>query len=213
MLPNTLVKSYKESVMKMGRFVENLFDRSVYALMNRDSEMAKKVIIDDKIADEMRDDLVEKSVCLIGEYAPVGKHLVEISRGIILVNALEMIGDRAKSIASNTTKLVKEPALKALVDLPKMASTTEEMIRTSLFVYMDRSNSSKIDKLLKMEEYVDVLDVAIEDELKLYMMQSPKNVVRAMRLIFISKDIEEIADLCLKVLHSGSGKFSIEMKR
>lgn len=200
MVPNTLVKSHRESVMKLGRFVENLFDRSVYALMNRDSEMAKKVIADDKIADEMRDELVEKSVCLIGEYAPVGKHLVEISKGIILANTLEMIGDRAKSIASNTTRLIKEPALKPLVDLPKMASTAEEMIRTSLSVYMDRSNSSEVDKLLKMEEYVDVLNIAIEDELKLYMMQSPKNVARAMRLIFISRDIEEVADLCLKVL-------------
>ncbi len=200
MVPNILVKSYRESVMRLGRFVENLFDRSVYALMNRDSGMAKKVIADDKIADEMRDELVEKSVCLIGEYAPVGRHLVEISRGVILANTLEMIGDRAKSIASNTTQLIKEPALKPLVDLPKMASTAEEMIRTSLSVYMDRSNSSEIDKLLKMEEYVDVLNVAIEDELKLYMMQSPKNVARAMRLIFISRDIEEVADLCLKVL-------------
>jgi len=199
-VPNILVKSYRESVMRLGRFVENLFDRSVYALMNRDSGMAKKVIADDKIADEMRDELVEKSVCLIGEYAPVGRHLVEISRGVILANTLEMIGDRAKSIASNTTQLIKEPALKPLVDLPKMASTAEEMIRTSLSVYMDRSNSSEIDKLLKMEEYVDVLNVAIEDELKLYMMQSPKNVARAMRLIFISRDIEEVADLCLKVL-------------
>ena len=200
MVPDTLVKSYRESVMKLGRFVETLFDRSVYALMNRDPEMAKRVIEDDKIADQMRDELVEKSVCLIGEYAPVGKHLVEISKGIILSNTLEMIGDRAKSIALNTRTLIKEPALKPLVDLPKMASTAEEMIRNSLSVYIDGSDSSKIDNLLEMEEYVDTLNRAVEDELKLYMMQSFKNIARAMRLIFISRDIEEVADLCLKVL-------------
>ncbi len=200
MVPDTLVKSYRESVMKLGRFVETLFDRSVYALMNRDPEMAKRVIEDDKIADQMRDELVEESVCLIGEYAPVGKHLVEISKGIILSNTLEMIGDRAKSIALNTRTLIKEPALKPLVDLPKMASTAEEMIRNSLSVYIDGSDSSKIDKLLEMEEYVDALNRAVEDELKLYMMQSSKNIARAMRLIFISRDIEEVADLCLKVL-------------
>ena len=200
MIPGGALKSYKESVMKFGRFVEDLFDRSIYALVDRNANMAKKVVEDDKFADEMRDKLNEDILCTIGEYAPVGKQLVESVNGFILSNTLEMIGDKAVKIALNTLELLKEPALKPLMDLPKMASTAENMIRKSLEVYMDQSNLNAINELIEMEESVDELNVAIEDELKLYMMKSPKNVGRALKLIFISHQIEDVADLCLKVL-------------
>lgn len=200
MIPDGVLKSYKESVMKFGRFVEDLFDRSIYALVDRNANMAKKVIEDDKFADEMRDKLNEDILCTIGEYAPIGKQLVESVNGFILSNTLEMIGDKAVKIALNTLELLKEPALKPLVDLPKMAFTAENMIRKSLKVYMDQSNLNAINELIEMEESVDELNVAIEDELKLYMMKSPKNVGRALKLIFISHQIEDVADLCLKVL-------------
>ncbi len=200
MIPKELIKSYRESVMKFGRFVEDMFDRSVYALVDRNAGMAREVIEDDKLADKMRDELNEKTIFMIGEYAPVGKQLVESVNGFILENALEMIGDKSVQIAVETLKLLKEPALKPLIDLPKMASTAEKMIRMSLEIYKDENNSSVVEELLKMEEYVDELDISIEDELRLYMMESPKNVNRALSLIFISKHIEDIADLCLKVI-------------
>jgi len=199
-IPKDLIKSYRESVMKFGRFVEDMFDRSVYALVDRNAGMAREVIEDDKLADKMRDELNEKTIFMIGEYAPVGKQLVESVNGFILENALEMIGDKSVQIAVETLKLLKEPALKPLIDLPKMASTAEKMIRMSLEIYKDENNSSVVEELLKMEEYVDELDISIEDELRLYMMESPKNVNRALSLIFISKHIEDIADLCLKVI-------------
>ncbi len=200
MIPSGALKSYKESVMKFGRFVEDLFDRAIYALVDRNATMARKVVEDDKFADEMRDKLNEDILCTIGEYAPVGKQLVESVNGFILSNTLEMIGDKAVKIALNTLELLKEPALKPLVDLPKMASTAENMIRKSLEVYVDQSNLNAINELIEMEESVDELNIAIEDELKLYMMKSPKNVGRALKLIFISHQIEDVAGLCLKVL-------------
>lgn len=198
MIPVRLTNDYKESMMKMGRFVEDLFDKSVYSLINRDADMARKIIKDDEIADGMRNDLVEKSLCLIGEYSPVGKHLVEIASGIAVAGALEMIGDRAKTIAKNTIELVKEPMLKALVDIPKMASTVMEMLRISLSVYFEEK-TEKLSALLEMEAYVDDLSSKVEDELKLYMMESPKNVGRALRLVFIARSIEEVSDLCFKI--------------
>jgi len=199
-IPSDALESYKESVMKYGRFVEDLFDRSVYALVDRNANMARKVIDNDKFADEMRDKLNEDILCTIGEYAPVGKQLVESVDGFILSNTLEMMGDKATKIALNTLELLKEPALKPLVDLPKMASIAENMIRKSLEVYTDQSDLNAINELIEMEENVDELNVAIEDELELYMMKSSKNVGRALKLIFISHQIENVADLCLKVL-------------
>lgn len=200
MIPLETLRDYKEAVMKFGRFVEDLLDRAVYALVDRNAKMAQEVIKDDELADKMRNDLNEKAVMMIGEYAPVGKQLVESLHGFILENALEMIGDKSVQIASETLKLLKEPALKPLVDLPKMASIAEKMMRRSLEVYKDAGNVSAINDLLKMEEEVDDLDLSIEDELKLYMMKSSKNVNRAVSLMFISKHIEDIADLCLKVI-------------
>ncbi len=207
MIPVSVVESYKESLMKMGILVIDLFDKSIYALINRDSDMAKKVISDDKSADEMRNKIVEDGILIIGEYAPIGKPLVQITNGIWIANLLEMIGDNSKKISYHTIELTKEPILKPFVDLPKMASIAEGMLRKSLSFYTSDVNEKMMDELLESEAEVDDLSDRIEDELKLYMMESPKNVSRALRLIMISKSIEEVTDFCLKIysLQVGGG--------
>jgi len=198
-IPVLNVKNYKESIMKMGFLVEDLFDRSIYALVNREENVAKGVITSDKAADEMRNTIIEEALFMVGEYSPIGKSLVEISNGILIVNLLEMIGDNSKKIAYNTIDLVREPMLKPLIDLPKMASIAEEMLRKSLSIYIEGADSNTIDDLLEKESMVDELNSRIEDELKLYMMDSAKNVNRALKLIFVSHYIEEVTDLCLKI--------------
>jgi len=198
-IPVSVVESYKESLMKMGILVVDLFDKSIYALINRDSDMAKKVISDDKLADEMRNKIVEDGTLIIGEYAPIGRSLVQITNGMWIANVLEMIGDSSKKISYHTIELAKEPILKPLVDLPKMASVAEGMLRKSMTFYTSSVNEGIIDELMENEVEVDDLSERIEDELKLYMMESPKNVSRALRLIMISKSIEEVTDFCLKI--------------
>ncbi|BBJ28103.1 phosphate signaling complex PhoU family protein [Athalassotoga saccharophila] len=198
MIPLSVVEEYKESLMKMSILVTDLFDKSVYALTNRDLDIAKKVIEDDKLADEMRDAIVEKGTLIIGEYAPIGRFLVEIRNGILIANFLEMIGDNSKKISHQTVELVKEPMLKPLIDLPKMAKITEELLRKSMSTYSN-GDGKVLDEMVKSENEVDRIYEMVEDELKLYMMESPKNVSRALRLMMISQRIEEIADLCLKI--------------
>jgi phosphate transport system protein len=208
-IPVTVVENYKDSLMKMGILVIDLFDKSIYALINRDSEMAKKVISDDELADEMRNKIVEDGILIIGEYAPIGKPLVQITNGIWIANVLEMIGDNSKKISYHTIELTKEPMLKPLVDLPKMASIAEGMLRKSMTFYSSNFNERIMDELVENEVEVDDLSERIEDELKLYMMESSKNVSRALRLIMISKSIEEVTDFCLKIssLQAGGGAF------
>ncbi|HEU24350.1 MAG: hypothetical protein C0176_04515 [Mesoaciditoga sp.] len=206
MIPLSVVEEYKENLMKMSILVTDLFDKSVYALVNRDLDIAKKVIADDKLADEMRNAIVEKGTLIIGEYAPIGRFLVEIRNGILIANFLEMIGDDSKKISYQTIELIKEPMLKPLIDLPKMAKITEDLLRKSMSTYSG-GDGKVLDEMVESENEVDRIYEMVEDELKLYMMESPKNVSRALRLIMISQRIEEIADLCLKIasLYSTGG--------
>ncbi len=206
MIPLSVVEEYKENLMKMSILVTDLFDKSVYALINRDLDIAKKVIADDKLADEMRNAIVEKGTLIIGEYAPIGRFLVEIRNGILIANFLEMIGDDSKKISYQTIELIKEPMLKPLIDLPKMAKITEDLLRKSMSTYSG-GDGKVLDEMVESENEVDRIYEMVEDELKLYMMESPKNVSRALRLIMISQRIEEIADLCLKIasLYSTGG--------
>lgn len=198
MIPSNVVEEYKESLMKMGILVTDLFNKSTYALINRDLEIAKKVISGDKLADEMRDEIVERGTLMIGEYAPIGRFLVEIRNGMLVANFLEIIGDNSKKISYQTAELIKEPMLKPLVDLPKMAKLTEELLRKSMLTYSN-GEFKTLEEMIESENEIDGMREMIEDELKLYMMESPKNVSRALRLIMISQHIEEIADFSLKI--------------
>lgn len=199
MIPVPIVENYEESLMKMGIFITDMFNRSVYALVNREPDMAKKIISDDKLSDEMKGKIVENGILIIGEYAPIGKYLVKITNGMLIANLLEMIGDDSKKISYQTIELTKEPVLKPLVDLPKMAKIAEEMLRKSMTFYIYGIDDKIMEELIDNEAEVDGLADRIEDELKLYMMESPKNVSRALRLAMISKSIEEVTDFCLKI--------------
>ncbi|MGC8612618.1 MAG: PhoU domain-containing protein, partial [Athalassotoga sp.] len=85
----------------------------------------------------------------------------------------------------------------------------EGMLRKSMTFYNSNFNERIMDELVENEVEVDDLSERIEDELKLYMMESSKNVSRALRLIMISKSIEEVTDFCLKIssLQAGGGAF------
>jgi phosphate transport system protein len=95
-------------------------------------------------------------------------------------------------------ELNQEPQLKPYIDLPTMSNIVQMMVKESLdaFVKEDVQLASKVKQEdTKVDNYHD----QIFRELLTYMIEDPKTITRATRLLFISKYLERIADHAVNI--------------
>jgi phosphate transport system protein len=132
-----LLREYKEEVVATGNLVEKALGRSIEALKKRDLNLAHQIIADDSQIDENRFDIEKKSIQLIAKYQPTVSDLNAIVAMLNIITELERIGDYAAGIAKIVIMIGDEPPLKPLIDIPRMAEITIDMIHNSLKSFME----------------------------------------------------------------------------
>jgi len=106
---------------------------------------------------------------------------------------LERMSDLAENICERAIELNQEPRLKPYIDIPRMADHTLKMVWDSLDAFV-KGDSALARKVLEDDDFVDDLNEQLFRELLSFMIEDPKTISRAIRLSFISKYIERIAD-------------------
>ena len=102
-----------------------------------------------------------------------------------------------------------EPALKPLIDIPRMADQTVDMLQRSLnaFVSHDAESSRKI---IAEDDMVDNLYDQVFRELLTFMAEDPRTITRATRLIWVAHNLERAADrvtnICERLVFMVTGK-------
>jgi phosphate transport system protein len=103
------------------------------------------------------------------------------------------MGDLAVDIGERTIELNDEPPLKPYIDIPRMAEAAQKMLKDSLDAFVARDAALALN-VCAADDFVDNLNHQIFNELLVYMLQDPKNISRAVRLTYITKYLERIAD-------------------
>lgn len=199
----------KQKLLRMSSLVEEAINSSVRALVDRNTELAKKVISSDDAINMLEIEIDEFSIRLLALRQPEAGDLRFITSAMKINNDLERMGDHAVNIAEKTTNLLKEPPLKPLIDIPKMATLSQHMLRDSLNAFIN-SDPKLAKSVCERDDEVDNLNDLVFNELITYMKQEPKNVERALDLILIARDLERVADLstniCEDVIYIASGR-------
>ena len=105
-------------------------------------------------------------------HQPAARDLRAIVTAIHIVVELERIGDHARGIAKLAIPLAAEPPLKPLIDIPRMAQISREMLRAGLQAYLDY-NADLAAQTLRRDDEVDHLDEQVYRELLTYMIADP----------------------------------------
>lgn len=191
-LQNELTR-LKEEILKMGRLLEEQVYKSVKSLVEKDLDLANKVIAADDLIDKMEFDIEKKTLGLIALKQPMARDLRLIATILRMIIDIERMADHAEDIAGITIKLYEQPYIKRLIDIPRMAEIGREMIRIALdaFIY---ENIDKAMSLIPMEEQMDALYDQIFRELLSYMMQDPKTIAQATELLLVAGHLERIGD-------------------
>ena len=166
----------KDRVLRMGSLVEDAIRKSIKALVERDRDLALAVIDGDHVINTHDVEIEEECIRLLAIWQPTGSNLRFITTAIKIITDLERMGDMAVDICERAVELMEEPQLKPYIDIPRMAEASQKMLKDSL------------------DAFVDNLTHQIFNELLVYMLQDPKNISRAVRLTYITKYLERIAD-------------------
>jgi phosphate transport system protein len=183
----------RDQLLLMGAKVEGMIAASVKALVDRDSELAHRLMESDNEINRLEVDTDDLCLRILAKRQPVASDLRFITIVLKLVTDLERIGDLAVNICERVIELNAEPALKPYVDLPHMAETAQGMVREALDAFVAR-DAERAKSVIERDRVVDAYYAQIFRELLTYMMEDQRNISRAMRLQSIAKYLERIGD-------------------
>lgn len=183
----------KDELVRMASLAEAAIGAAVKALVSRDAAMAQRVIASDNAINSLEMEIDEICLRIMALYQPEAKDLRFIAMALKINNDLERMGDQAVNIAERTIELLKEPLLKPLMDIPRMAELAQGMVKDSLDAFVQQ-DVARARAVCERDDEVDRYDDQMFRELLTYMIQDPKAITRAVNLILVSRHLERIAD-------------------
>ena len=187
------LEELQQEILRMGSLVEQAIYNAVHSLAVQNVDLAKNVIEGDRIIDQMELEIEDKCLKLIATQQPMAKDLRKISTGFKIITDLERMADHAKDIAKITKRLAGQPLIKPLVDIPRMAALSQQMVKDGLDAYV-RGDVELANTLKSKDDEVDHIYSQIFRELLTYMMEDPRTITQATYLLFVGRYIERIAD-------------------
>jgi phosphate transport system protein len=183
----------RQNILTMGGLVEKQIANAIDALVNRDLAKAEAIIKKDVEVNALDVGIDDLCLKLLALRQPAGRDLRFITTALKITTDLERIGDRAVSISERAIELGNEPPLKPYIDIPRMADISLGMLRQSLDAFV-REDPELALAVCRSDDEVDKLNGQIFRELLSYMIEDPATITRAMRILFVSKYLERIAD-------------------
>ena len=183
----------KDGILRMGSLVEAQIRAAIRAVVERDVELAQRVIDDDARVNEAQRVITDTVVMTIATQSPVARDLRFLMSLDHVAFELERIGDHASGIAKLARRLTEEPALREIRDLATMGNLAADLVRgvvTALIDIDDRvarevaARDDEIDHSYH-QVFAEVIDL---------MRADPQTVERGTRVILAAHWVERIGD-------------------
>lgn len=177
----------------MGRLVEERIQLAIHALLDRDANRAQTVIDHDREINEFQVEIDNRCLTMCALHQPVAVDLRSLIAAMKIASDLERVGDLAVNIAEATKRYLKQPPVKTLVSIERMATLAGAMLHDALDSFVSHSVNTaqgvldRDDELddLKMKTFREYLDLMLDD---------PRMTEPAINLILVSRHLERVGD-------------------
>ncbi len=187
------LKALKEKLLGMASRAEEQIALAIRGLKDREEKLACQVLDREESINLLDIEIDEMCMRLLALRQPMATDLRFITSAMKISNDLERIGDLAVNIAERTIDLLKSPQLKPLIDIPRMAQMSQDMVRDALNAFVNLDDKLARD-VCERDDKVDHLNNQVFRELLTYMMEDPGTISRAVDLILVGRHLERIAD-------------------
>ncbi len=210
------LQQLRAKVLEMGGLVEKQVGDAFTAFVERDSQTAQEVIERDHMVNYLDVTIDEACIRLLALHQPAARDLRFITTSLRISTDLERIGDIAENICERSIELNQEAPLAPRPELPEMAEGARAMLRDSLDAFLQSSSdvtapdtrtslagplnavvSEASDLALSVcqrDDRIDALTAQIFNTMLSQMRQKPEYASRDMRILFIAKYLERVAD-------------------
>lgn len=203
------IEDIKDLLLRMGAMVEDAIAQSIRALLERDTVLAEEVISHDDAIDHMEVEIDQRTIELIAKMQPTASDLRFVATIMKITPELERIADLAQDVCERVMELNREPQLKPVVQLPQLAEIAQKMVREALDSLV-RADADLARRVIRQDDIADALTEDSFRALLTYMLENPRNISPAIRLTFIGKYFERMADgatnICEMVVYLVEGK-------
>src|SRR5499433_1959857 len=142
------LSSLRDRVLLLGGEAEQALERAMYALTERDSEVAREVLDHDDRVDHLEVEIDRQCIDIIALRQPAARDLRFVISVAKMAPVLERIADHACNIARAAINLNDEPELERNRELQQMATHAASMLHASLdsFTLVDAHAAREIIK-------------------------------------------------------------------
>jgi len=192
------IGNLKEKIRRVGTVVEEAISKSISAVINRDVQLAQRVLANDEAIDRMEVEVEEECLKILALYQPVAADLRFVVAVLKINNDLERMGDLAKNIAKRVAQLEGAGPVDLPPEIRTMAMQAEEMVRECLAAVID-ADPVLARRIREQDDVVDQARQKVRKRILAGIKEHPENVEVLLRINSITKHIERIADMATNV--------------
>src|SRR3984885_3214051 len=187
------LKRLRDMLTEMGGIVESQVAMAAEAIMERDSDVAMKVVEEDPKVDALEREVEHFVIRMLALRQPMASDLRRVVAALKITGDLERIGDYASNVAKRSIVLGQFTLPYSLAGLAHMATLVQEQLK-SIIDALGTNDTAKAVEVWRSDRVVDDIYNALFRELITYMMEDPRNITPCTHLLFIAKNLERIGD-------------------
>ena len=187
------LRSLKEKLLLIGHKAETSIADATRALIERKPSLAQRVIDEDDQLDQLELEIDDICLEILALEQPVASDLRFITTAMKIVGDIERIGDNGVNIARRALEILDEPELKPIIDVPVAAASAQRILKESLDAFVN-GDAELAKRVIEGDRYIDDVCEQMLRELLTYMFEDPSTITRALRLIFVARNLERVGD-------------------
>lgn len=188
----------RRDLIRQFGVVEEMVQLAVRSLVNRQVELADRVIAKDSEVDATDVRIEEECLKLIALHQPVAMDMRWLMTVVKVNGELERIADLACNIAERARSIDLFPLFPVPDEVSDMVTAANSMVRRALDAFVD-SDSIKATEVLESDDEVDALNLIVIDQLHELMKSDPEMIEPAVHCFSASRHIERVADLASNI--------------
>ena len=194
----TELKALQHQLLKMGGIAENMLHDAVQSVLNRDEELARRVILIDDTVDKLENEIEARCIQLIARHQPVAFELRYLTMTLKVNRTIERMADKCVSIARRSIELLEYPPMNPFVDLPSVTHLIQEMVKDALDALVNR-NAELARELRERDSKVNTLYEQMYRELCSLLSDQPQHIQSGICYLLIFRHLERVGDLAANI--------------
>src|SRR5258707_5519225 len=199
----------RDDLLRLTSMTDRSIADSIKALVERNEDLARQVSVNDSALNDLRYTIEEHCYPLIATQQPNATDLRDVVGSLSIATKLDRIGDHAAGIARLTLRMVNQPLLLPLVNIPQMAELGREMVKGAVDAFLSH-DAALAERIVARDKDVDVLHEQVYRELIGFMTKDSTTIERATYLLWVSHNLERIGDratnICERAIYAATGE-------